>query len=296
MEKFSAWRDKATGISPFMPQPFPISQKKSNKTSLYLQLFLVKIPIFLIKFPICLILISLYYITGSTTILNIIFKLLFGFNEITYSVDGIKKSQISKLESYKPIIGDLIISNYISPLDGFIFSLISGTSKISILIPNKDGNLFEYSPWSLVNHCFGNKESKQPIQELSKFNKKKIVFLLLEGTTSNNQSILPFIKLNSKYSFENEFNIKSIVLKLTPNYFNLPTTIETSKFTYLFELLTDFKIKYFKIKIYSFNQLNLNEIRKSFELNSLALINNPELSIDGKEKFINYYLNHDIKK
>ena len=58
------------------------------------------------------------------------------------------------------------------------------------------------------------------MEDVSKL-QNKIVFLFLEGTLSNNKSILPFIKLNSKYSFD-DFNIKSLVVKLIPNYFTLP--------------------------------------------------------------------------
>ncbi|KAI5953395.1 hypothetical protein KGF54_002767 [Candida jiufengensis] len=295
MEKFSTWRDKATGISPFMPHQFPISQNRQNKLITTLQIILIKTPIFILKFPSFILLTLLYYITGSTSLLNLIFKFIFGFNDVNYSVDGIKRSQLDKLQSYKPKIGDLIVTNYSSPLDGFIFNLISGTSSIIILIPDKKGDLYQYTPWSLISHCFGKNSNNRPIEETSKF-KHKIVFLLLEGTTSNNQSILPFIKLNPKYTFDGISSIKSMVLKFSPNYFTIPIPINISKFYYLFELLTDFKSKTFKIKIYKFDNFNLVDIRKSFELNSLALINNKDLSIDGKEDFIKYYLNHDIKK
>ena len=99
------------------------------------------------------------------------------------------------------------------------------------MIPNESGDLYQYSPLGLFNHSFtyfnsnsnsnsNSSSSGKLVEDVSKL-QNKIVFLFLEGTLSNNKSILPFIKLNSKYSFD-DFNIKSLVVKLIPNYFTLP--------------------------------------------------------------------------
>lgn len=159
MEKFSSWRDKGTGISPFMPQKLPTFQKNNSLLSVA-----SKSPIFLIKLPFFIITYLIYTITGFTFILKFILTILFGFNRIDFGVDGIKKSQIDKLTSYKPKKGDLIVTNYITPLDGYFLFLLSGTfsssssssssSQIVILIPNESGDLYQYSPLGLFNHSF----------------------------------------------------------------------------------------------------------------------------------------------
>ena len=303
MEKFSSWRDKGTGISPFMPQKLPTFQKNNSLLSVA-----SKSPIFLIKLPFFIITYLIYTITGFTFILKFILTILFGFNRIDFGVDGIKKSQIDKLTSYKPKKGDLIVTNYITPLDGYFLFLLSGTfssssssssSQIVILIPNESGDLYQYSPLGLFNHSFTYSNSNSNfsssgklVEDVSKL-QNKIVFLFLEGTLSNNKSILPFIKLNSKYSFD-DFNIKSLVVKLIPNYFTLPIP-HVSKLQYFFELLTNLSQKLVRYKMYKFDEFDIAKIRNSFELNSLTSMSQ-DLNIDSKNRFIDYYFDHSIKK
>lgn len=154
MEKFSNWRDKATGISPFMPIPFPNSTQnkgntsnnkystKFNKFIYQLVLFFTKLPLFLTKLPFFIIASILYAITGLHIFLRFVFTFLFGFAPIRYAVDGIKSSQVEKLRSYEPQRGDLIIANYSSPLDGYIIASIAQTTNIIILVPDKTGTYF----------------------------------------------------------------------------------------------------------------------------------------------------------
>ncbi|KAI5954723.1 hypothetical protein KGF57_003746 [Candida theae] len=307
MEKFSNWRDRATGLSPFMPIPFPNSTKNKPKSTnnlfptdfIYrLVLFCTKLPIFLTKLPFFTVASILYTLTGLHIFLKFIFTFLFGFSPIEYAVDGVKSSQVDKLKSYKPQRGDLVIANYTSPLDGYILASISQTSRITILVPDKSGNLYQYSPWTLIDHCV-NQIQGPPVDDVSKL-KNEIVVLLLEGTTSNNTALLPFIKLSSKYSWESFTRVKSVVIKLYPTYFTLPIP-NCSSLYYLYQLFTDFGRKYTRVKVYEFDnsisstgQLDLSKIRRSFELNSLSLINQ-DLSIDAKARFIDYYFNHGVK-
>ena len=324
MEKFSNWRDKATGISPFMPIPFPnssstktnqskrSSNNNNNNTAIFtnfnnytyqLVLFVTKLPIFITKLPFFIIAATLYTLTGFHIFLKFIFTFLFGFNPIEYSVDGIKSSQLEKLQRFKPRRGDLIIANYSSPLDGYIIASIAQTTQVAILVPDKSGNLYQYTPWTLIDHCVNQIQGKPVVasaDEVSKLKKNNVVVLLLEGTTSNNSALLPFIKLNDKYStIWDDFNtVKSLVIKLYPSYFTLPIP-NCSSLYYLYQLFTDFAKKYVKVKIYEFEstngvgKLDLPKIRRSFELNSLNLINQ-DLSIDAKARFIDYYFNHGV--
>lgn len=293
MEKFSSWRDKATGISPFMPNQFPLVQEKSPIKKW--TKIILKSPIFVLKFPFFLLISLLYSILGLPILLKFIIRFLFGFNRIDFSVDGVKKSQTDKLNSFKPHPNDIIVANYISPLDGYFFAMLSNSSKIVILVPDKKGDLYQHTPRSLFNHCFTYDNGKQPLVEDLSTLKDKIVFLLLEGTPSNNKSVLPFIKLNSRYKFDENFKIKSLILKIIPNYFTLPISY-IGKFQYLFQLLTNLsKNSLIRFKIYKYYNFDLTEIRCSYELNSLSLINQ-DLNLDSKEKFINYYFDHSVNK
>lgn len=306
MEKFSNWRDKATGISPFMPIPFPSSYQnkgntnynttKFNKIIYQTVLFFTKLPIFLTKLPFFIIASILYTLTGFHIFLRFVFTFLFGFASIEYAVDGIKSSQVEKLRSYRPKRGDLVIANYSSPLDGYIIASIAQSTNIVLLVPDKLGDLYQYTPWTLIDHCI-NQIRGTPVEDVSKF-KDKTVVLFLEGTTSNNSALLPFIKLNPKYTWDEFTSVKSVVLKLYPGYFTLPIP-NCSSLYYLYQLCTDFGKKYVKVKIYQFDngesaigKLDLPKIRRSFELNSLNLINQ-DLSIDAKARFIDYYFTNN---
>ncbi|KAL6453630.1 LOA1 Lysophosphatidic acid:oleoyl-CoA acyltransferase 1 [Candida maltosa Xu316] len=268
-----------------MPSAVPTFGK-----NIFVSLF-AKLPVFLVKFPFFVVAAILYTITGLTTFSRFVFTVLFGFTNIDFSVDGVKSSQSEKLAEYKPKRGDLIVSNYISPLDGYLFTLLSGTSNIVILVPDKAGDLYKYSPSALSDHCFGFATGSK-VDDVSKL-KNRIVFLLLEGTPSNNKAILPFIKLNPRYSFD-EFTIKSLVVRLSPVHLTLPIP-HVGKLQYLFELMTNLSQKTVRNKIYKFDTFNVSQIRRSFESNSLSPINQ-DLDIDAKNRFVSYYFDHSIKK
>lgn len=274
-----------------MPNQIPLAQQ--NSTPKKYASIIVKLPIFAIKIPFLLLASLLYTILGLPLFLKFIIQFLFGFNRIDFSVDGVKKSQTEKLNTFKPQPNDLIVANYISPLDGYFFTLLSNTSNIVILIPDKKGDLYQHTPKSLFSHCFNYENNGQVlVEDMSKL-KNKIVFLLLEGTPSNNKSVLPFIKLNTKYTFDG-FTIKSLILKITPSNLTLPIAY-ISKFQYLFHLLTNLSKCSIRFKIYKYDTFNVTQIRSSYELNSLSLINQ-DLNLDAKEKFINYYFDHSVKK
>ncbi|CAI5757622.1 unnamed protein product [Candida verbasci] len=286
MEKFSTWRDKGTGISPFIPTEIPTFGKKNTSVQTTISIISL-LPIFLIKLPFLIFFTLTYSITGLNVLLKFIIQVLFGFN-FDFSVDGVKRSQVAKLESYKPKVGNLIITNYATPLDGFIFKLFSGRD-IVILVPDKSGDLYKYTPCQLWNFTFDSSIKGELVTELSKY-KNSIVFLLVEGTSSNNKSILPFINLNPKYELD-QFNIKSLIYKVSPNYFTMPIPY-ISKIKYLFELITNISKKQIKLKIYNYEKLDFGKIKHSYELNSL---NSVKLNIDDKEKFVDYYFNYDVK-
>lgn len=295
MEKFSSWRDKGTGISPFMPVPLPLSQEKSAfKRTL---LLVVKVPLFIIKLPFFILFTLAYYITSLKPLANFVFFVLFGFKNIDFSVEGVKKSNIDVINKNKPSPNDIIVANYSSPIDGLIYALVANTynwHNVKFLVPNQLGELFEYSLWSLVNHSFDNSVLGSKVESLSSY-KNKVVFLLLEGTTSNNKALLPFVPLSPNYNFDG-FAVKTLVLKISPGYLTMP--IPVSKLGYLFELLTNLNkltLNYIKLKCYKFDKFEVVELRKTFALNSLNSIDK-NLNIAEKQKFVAYYKNHDVKK
>lgn len=293
MEKFSNWRDKGTGISPFMPVATPLYSSKSlvSKSGL----ILLKLVIFLIKLPLVVVTFTFYYVTGLQALARFIVLVLFGFNRLETLVDGVKRSHTDKIAANLPRRNDVVVVNHSSPLDGFIYAtLCSGVSwsKIAIVIPDPSGNLSRYSVWSLFSHTFNPSIAGTPVK-LSEL-KDRVVFLLLEGTPSNNNALLPFQPLQST-DFSG-FYIKSVAIKYQPQYLSLPIP-HISKWTYIFEALTHISIKnnFIKAKIYAHDAWNLASIKNSFEVNSLNVLG-PQLNLALKKQFERAYFESKHKK
>lgn len=281
MEKFSTWRDKATGISPFMPLKQP-PQPWFTK--------LAKLIIFILRLPFFLLSVLIYSILPLNAINRFIILVLFGLKDLQVLVDGVKRSSAIGISMNLPKAGDVVFANYISPLDGFIFNLVS-QAKIVILIPDASGKLYRYTPWSLFQYTFSLQHKGQPIDNIQQF-KNSAVFVLLEGTSTNNKGLLPFIKL-SNYDFAG-FSIKSMVMKINPGYYTLPIPY-ISKYWYLYMLLTNVQLAnhYIKIKIYLYQKFDSSQIRNSFEINQINPVN---LSIEDKAKFLTYYNDFKVKR
>lgn len=292
MEKFSNWRDKGTGISPFMPT---VQTNSSALSKIYIipkcLLLMVKLPIFLLA---CIV----YSVVPSQTISRFIAFVLFGLRKYDLTVEGIKRTRLNEIESAKPKVNDLVVVNYVSPIDALLVYIISNASlrDIAFLIPNSKGQLYEYSIVSFFNHTFsnefGNETSKILVKDLSKY-KNKLVYVFLEGTPSNNKAVLPFISI-SHVEIPAFFSIKTLVLKLQPAQFTLSIPI-LSRSAYLRNLMTNVnKNSLLKAKLYNLESFDIKEIKKSFELTSLNLIGN-NLSITEKQNFYAYYINHEVK-
>lgn len=281
MEKFSTWRDKATGISPFMPIQ-PPQQPWYQK--------LAKMIVFIVRLPLFLATILIYGILPLKAIARFVLLTLFGLKNLQIIVDGVKRSNSMGILLNLPKEGDIIFCNYISPLDGYIFQMIS-KAKFIILVPDENGKLYKLTPWSLFNFTFKPRFNSKPIDNLQQY-KDRAIFILLEGTTTNNKGLLPFINIES-YKFDG-FVIKSMIVKINPSYYTLPIPY-ISKWRYFYLLLSNFNVvnHYIKAKIYLYQKFDIKQIRNSFEINQ---INPVSLSIEDKTKFITYYQNFKVKK
>lgn len=293
MEKFSNWRDKGTGISPFMPEALPLTAATGVKKA---GLAVVKTLLFTAKLPVTVLLIALYYVTGIAALIKLVVLVFFGFNRLEVLVDGVKRSNVAKINASLPRVGDLVVVNWSSPIDGLIIAAVSGNWKnVALLVPDQRGELYHFTVWKLFRHTFDSSVRGKTVDDISKF-KNKIVFLLAEGTPSNNKALLPFLRVNTNKQQLESFNIKSLVLKLSPGYLTLPIA-HVSKLRYLFELLSNTDIRYnlIKAKVYQFDKWDVAAIRDSFRINGLELVGD-SLNIEHKRKFVDYYFNFNVKK
>lgn len=290
MEKFSNWRDKGTGISPFVPIPEP-------STPLYSRI--ISPLISLIKLPILLSLFLLSFIWTSPSLIKIIIKFLFSFSKIDFSVQGIKRSNLIKINQSKPSLNQIIFVNYITPIDSLFLATISNVSswrKLAFVIPDSKGDTYVYSMWGFIKHSFQFPHSitsgkKITLDKLLKQN--LVVFYFIEGTPSNNRSILP---LQKNISIPTSVSAKLLILKIYPPFLTLPVpTVSLTK--YIFTLLTGLhnrSIKFRLVDIDSGSNLD-NSIKLGFTENGWNIIDD-SLNIDNKINFYNYFIDYKVKR
>lgn len=291
MEKFSNWRDKGTGISPFMPvdsQPLGIAGR-----ALQLLLVVAKLPIFVVVY--------LGYLTicPFASVANFLVVTLFGFRKVEVTADGVKKSRSKEVDAQRPGPNDVVVVNYVSPIDPLILASIAKVSwrNIYFLIPDNSGDLYEYSAWGAAKQALSPSAenallSTEKVTDLSRYS-SKLVYIFAEGTTSNNRSILPFMGVPAIEGLShgnNKFTFKTVLLKISPNSFTTPLPLHSLS-GYLFSLLANISGKSgVRAKIFTHqNGIDLVASKRSFELNQLTSVGN-ELDILLKEAFHSQYL------
>ncbi|RLV85072.1 Lysophosphatidic acid:oleoyl-CoA acyltransferase 1 [Meyerozyma sp. JA9] len=293
MEKFSNWRDKGTGISPFMPVPVP------HSTSSMAPL------VFLLRLPVVILTGLLYVVFPIQVVAKSIVLVLLGFNRFDLSVEGVRRSKIDEIDNSRPNVGDFVIANYTSPLDGFFLAGLSNTFwyKIVLLVPDEKGQLYEYSIWSFfwltLSRDIGVATSKVKA-DYSKYT-NKLVFLFAEGTPSNNKALLSFIPNIPPVPTKLGFNFKTIALRIFPPYLTTPVPV-VSPFSYLYQVISHYdRNSYIRAKIikhdrFSYgNQYNINDASASFELAQLNVISK-DLGIQEKRKFYSYFVDYQVSK
>lgn len=264
-----------------------------------------KVIVALMRVPIFVFTLAVYMLLPVPAIGRFMMAVLFGFKHIDLSVDGVKRSKTDVINASKPTLNDFVVVNYQSPIDGLILASLSNVNwnKIAILIPNKAGDLYQYSIWSFIwctlSTSIGVQTSGVKIGNYSAL-KDKLVFCFIEGTPSNNKSILPFID-NVTAVPMSAFTFKTLILKIQPSYLTTPLPI-ISKKCYFLKLLSNLnKSSAIRAKVFNHNATEFKDtfdfrlLKHFFEAGHLNLIG-PDLNINQKLSFYNYYNDHKVKK
>lgn len=283
MEKFSAWRDKGTGISPFMPVDLVKSPVKKYLVDPVL--LLVKVPLFF-----------LLYIVASVVpkpAIKALLSHLFGFKDIDLLVEGVRRTKAADIDKNRPFVNQVVISNWVSPLDIFlVYSLsnVSSLGEIAVVVP-KNGALYSVGAWQTIS-VFFDQDISAVGEKIDTFSplKGKLVVYFAEGTASNNRAVLPFAKHPSNLFDGPSFTYKLLVLKMYPNSLTLPIPY-LSKWQYLTRLLTHLGKGFIKVKIVPIEKVSANSIRLIYADNGLSTV---ELGVEQKEKFFEYYQSYAL--
>ena len=203
MEKFTGWRDKGTGIAPFLP---PSSYRErilwdSQFVTNFLHL-LVFIPRAILAVPLLLILRILKLRDATNWVLM---KLVLANRvKLDLNVFKLKKSEVRRRK--KELLlqpGDIYFINYSSAFVAVLLEFISA-GPIKFLVP-ENGEIYELSWRQFVLYTLdGSVNVKSYITSLSegqvrtyaelvkKYGKESFVWIVVpEGTCSNGRSVLP---------------------------------------------------------------------------------------------------------
>ncbi len=322
MEKFTQWRDKGTGISPFLPINLSSTQSTPFILSFIYSIF--NFILFLIRFPLILITTFIFIIFAPFISSNLkkswirTISFLAGIFTLEISIDGLKRNINSlkngKLSSKLPKGGDIIISNFSSPLDSIV--LTSLFDPIFIL-PDTSGNSFtSHSIIGIIKISLSkpnlpeitSRTTSTTTTNINEFLKESIkkdrpLLIFPEGITSNGRSLLPFNISSSITTFNNNLYkplLTTIILKYIPG--DLTTPLPESFIGWIYRLITTFRIKS-KIRI-SFNErdeklcqtININSNNEDVEGGSLRWkFISDALAYTGKLRSVDESLNINSK-
>lgn len=256
MEKFSAYSDKTTGISPFLP----VSLQPTLATYIF---HTIIIPIKLLTMLPVLTMLPLLTLFPNTykVIIDVILAYFFNVSETELAIDGVRRSdEKAKLEK-SPRNGDIIVVNATGPLDWFVWKMIAENPKnVKVGIACSSGIAIIDSWVTWFSWCFSGslhlpKEAKSKIvhitdidasssnvdgvADLKKYvGEKGTLYVVVEGTITNNKGILSFplgfdAGALAKMSISSGYGLKVLSTKVLPAGVS-GTVIPTNKWWWLF--------------------------------------------------------------
>lgn len=288
MEKFSNWRDKGTGIAPFLPPPVPASSKVS---------VVLNVAWYSVKMVLLLPIMALVMVTGDKFWHRFIYRVLYGLREEIVVV-GVKKREVVPWKHY-PLRNNVYVCNSSSPWDVLLLGLIA-EGPAMFLVPNA-GTLYRMNADQYYSYALaGSLDAKLFGKEITSFNDCRgyVCFMFLEGTCSNGKSVLPF-EITSKQLGEflygkdendvpvkERINIFTVQLRLNSSIVT-PLAIGRREF-FLRSIIKSVKAK-IKISHEPYSAKNLDSIRAKLMDDDKYKLVSKSLGIEAKRKFVSEF-------
>ncbi|SCU83964.1 LAFA_0D07096g1_1 [Lachancea sp. 'fantastica'] len=303
MEKFTNWRDKGTGIAPFVPTPPPLLQEKGLTGALNNVKFVLK--------AICVLPLVILALVSPCWISKIIWssilKIMVSWSS-QLTTQGVKKrDQRGELPSAD---SGIYLANCSSPFDAVaLWLLAQGPTAFCVPLTNgKTSRIVQLTFWQFVKFALnngqlsGDESNFQQVTTVSQL-KGHVVYFFAEGTTSNGKSVLPFelnqeawddflglkntgVGSSSSYSGNNrstDANVKVHTIHLKINS-SLTTPLRLDKWKYLVRASTQ-GVSY-KCKIVKSVGTDLSKVRAALVGGDKFRLVGKELNTDSKRKFI----------
>ncbi|KAK9371895.1 uncharacterized protein V1513DRAFT_454139 [Lipomyces chichibuensis] len=206
MEKFSQWRDKGTGIAPFLPHPsstFANTALVSSPVPVRLGNVVLAVISSILKIPLALALGILHFgiilpIIPSYPVRRVSARLLLTILGVWYwnvSIDGARRSVSRKNALSSPKAGDIIISNFLSPLDALVYSAVLDPIFV---IPTYTGEIMVYTLLGAILAALdlpvaASSSTPPPLADIQAkaLASQKVIVFFNEATPTNGRALLP---------------------------------------------------------------------------------------------------------
>ncbi|KAI9799045.1 MAG: Coronin-like protein crn1 [Piccolia ochrophora] len=238
MEKYSQFRDKGSGIAPFLPIP-------SQPAGAYLAFHVF---LFVIRLPLLLSVTAAYFLVLQWLPLGILSKkaLLWmilgvpGVWWIDLQIDGVRKGSLAKHHAQRlPQPGDVIASSFTSPVDALYLAAIFDP-VFTVSYPHTR-QVQRVSLLSAILRAFKKPREHPPpgaplkdLRAIVENNPTRVVVVFPECTTTNGRAILPFSP--SILGAPVGAKIFPISLRYSPS--DITTPIPRSYWSFLWNLLS----------------------------------------------------------
>ncbi|TDZ35210.1 putative lysophosphatidic acid:oleoyl-CoA acyltransferase [Colletotrichum trifolii] len=238
MEKFSQFRDKGSGISPFIPVRTPLSPVSSVFQAF---LFLVRLPLFL-TYALTYFLI-LHPLPLPVAVRKVLLWGLMGIPGIWWvdlQLDGVRRGTLAEQPPQRfPHPGSVIAANFTSPIDAVYLAAIFDPI-FTISYPNTRSveriSLLRAVLYALSPVRFAPPPSARltTLAALLERYPDRVVAVFPEGATTNGKGVLPFTP--SLLSAKSDIHIFPVSVRYTPA--DVTTPVPGRWFKFFWDLLS----------------------------------------------------------
>ncbi|KAH6652337.1 hypothetical protein BKA67DRAFT_661083 [Truncatella angustata] len=238
MEKYSQFRDRGSGVSPFLPHVTPVSRLASIW---HLFIFSFRLPIFVL-YAAC------YFLVLTHLPLPVVFRKLLlwgmlgipGIWWVDLQLDGVKRGHLHEQPPDRvPHPGSVIAAQFTSPIDALYLAAIfdpvytvsyPGTQKVH-QISLLDAIFLALAPVRLQPP---KRDNLVTLRKLREDYPHRVIVVFPESSTTNGKGLLPLS--TSLLSASADTKIFPVSLRYTPQ--DITTPIPGTYFTFLWNLLS----------------------------------------------------------
>ncbi|KAK8079332.1 vacuolar protein sorting protein [Apiospora phragmitis] len=225
MEKYTQYRDRSTGISPFLPHKTPTS---TPSLVLHALIFAFRLPLFLFYCAVYFLLLS--HLPLPTFARKLLLWGMLGIPGIWWvdlQLDGVKRGSLSQQPPNRvPHPGSVIAAQFTSPVDAIYLAAIFDPRH-----PARLGPVLLHAPHASSGH---NPHKLVSLRRVVEQNRHRCVAVFPECSTTNGKGILPFSP--SLLSAPVDAPIFPVSMRYTPQ--DITTPIPGAYFAFLWNLLS----------------------------------------------------------